>query len=151
MFDLNFQGQTSRSSDLFWFIWNPRPRECWNRHQDRACSMYTDRDNKGHVGVCLTLIFKVEGQGHEIYFSFFDIPDLENARIDTKIKSVSCLQAEITKVIQVHIIDLGFQGQPSRSRNWFWFIRDLRHWKCRNRHQDHLFAIITSLVIEGQF
>ena len=79
--------------------------------------MYTDRDNKGHVGVCLTLIFKVNRQGHVIHFGLFEIPDLDNAEINTKIRSVSCLQAEITKVIQVHIIDLGFQGQPSRSRN----------------------------------
>ena len=81
--------------------------------------MYTTREKWGHVGVCLTLIFKVKGHGHEIYFSFFDIPDLQNARIDTKIKSVSCLQPEITKVIPVHVYDLDFQGQPSRSRNWF--------------------------------
>ena len=28
----DFQGQPSRSRDLFWFIWNPLPRQCWNRH-----------------------------------------------------------------------------------------------------------------------
>ena len=38
--------------------------------------MYTARDKRGHVSVCLTLIFKVKGQDHEIYSSFFDIPDL---------------------------------------------------------------------------
>ena len=72
--------------------------------------------------VWLTLIFKVNRQGHEFYFNFFDIPDLNNARINTKIKSVSCLQPEITKVIPVHVYDLEFQGQPSRSRDSFWFI-----------------------------
>ena len=54
--------------------------------------------------------------------TFFDIPDLENARIDTKIESVLCLQPEITKVIPVHVYDLEFQGQPSKSRDSFWFI-----------------------------
>ena len=77
--------------------------------------MYTTRDNRGHVGVCLTMIFKVKGQGHEINFSFFDIPDLKNARIDTKIKFVSRFLQEVTKVIQVHMYDLIFkvnrQGQ----------------------------------------
>ena len=68
------------------------------------------------------MIFKVNHQGHEIYFNFFDIPDLENARIDTKIESVLCLQPEITKVIPVHVYDLEFQGQPSKSRDSFWFI-----------------------------
>ena len=47
MFDLNFQGQTSRSSDLF---------------------------------------------------GLFEIPDLENVEIDTKIEPVACIQTEITKV-----------------------------------------------------
>ena len=101
--------------------------------------MYTTRDKRGHIGVCLTLIFKVNHQGYVIYFGLFEIPDLENveintkiksvaciqpeiferfcipdlknARIDTKIKSVSCLQPEITKVIPVHMYDLDFEGQ----------------------------------------
>ena len=115
----DFQGQPSRSRDLFWFIWDPQPRECWNQHQDLFCSMYTTRDNRGHVGVCLTLIFKVKGQGHEINFSFFDIPDLKNARIDTKIKFVSRFLQEVTKVIPIHMYDLDFQGQPSRSEHSF--------------------------------
>ena len=145
VYDLEFQGQPSRSRDLFWFIWDPRPRECWNRHQDQVCSMCTTRDNRGHVGVCLTLIFKVKSQGHEINSSFwfnptyrlhigallsaalltylltyfFDIPDLKIARIDTKIEFVSRFLQEVTKVIPVHIYDLDFQGQPLRPENWF--------------------------------
>ena len=50
------------------------------------------------------------------------MPDFKNARINTKIKSVLCLQPEITKVIPVHVFDLEFQGQLSRSRDLFWFI-----------------------------
>ena len=78
--------------------------------------MCTTRDNRGHVGVCLTLIFKVKGQGHEINFSFFDIPDLKNARIDTKIEFVSRFLQEVTKVIPVHtcmtlIFKVNRQGQ----------------------------------------
>ena len=38
--------------------------------------MYTAKDKRGHVAVCLTLIFKVKGQGHEIHSSVFDIPDI---------------------------------------------------------------------------
>ena len=55
------------------------------------------------MGVYLTLIFKVKGQGHEINFSFFDIPGLKNVRIDTKIEFVSRFLQEVTKVIPVHI------------------------------------------------
>ena len=81
--------------------------------------MYTTRDNRGHVDVCLTMIFKVKGQGHEINFSFFDIPDLKNARIDTKIKFVSRFLQEVTKVIQVHMYDLDFQGQRQGQTIYF--------------------------------
>ena len=54
-----------------------------------------------------------------LILAFFDIPDLKNARIDTKIKFVSRFLQEVTKVIQVHMYDLDFQGQPSRSDNLF--------------------------------
>ena len=50
--------------------------------------------------MCVTLSSKVNRQGHVIFFHIFDIPDLENVRIDTKINFVSCLQPEIRKVMQ---------------------------------------------------
>ena len=34
------------------------------------------------------------------FFNIFDILDLENVRIDTKINFLSCLQSEIRKVMQ---------------------------------------------------
>ena len=37
----------------------------------------------------MTLVFKVNRQGHVIYFNSFEIPDLKNVRIDTKINSAS--------------------------------------------------------------
>ena len=83
--------------------------------------MYTTGNKRGHVGACLTLIFIVKGQGHEIYFSFFDISDLKNARIDTKVKIVSRLLQEVTKVKPVSMYDLDLQGQPSRSESLFQF------------------------------
>ena len=109
MFDLNSQGQTSRPSNIFWFIWNPRPRECRNRHLDRTCSMYTTRNKRGHVGVCLTLNFKVNRQGHVLYFGLFEIPDLDNVEINTKIRSVACIQPEKNEVTYVYV--------------WPWFSR----------------------------
>ena len=50
--------------------------------------------------MCVTLSSKVNRQGHVIFFHIFDILDLENVRIDTKINFVSCLQPEIRKVMQ---------------------------------------------------
>ena len=67
--------------------------------------------------ICVTLSSQVNRQGHVIFFNIFDIPDLENVRIDTKIKSVTCIQPEMRKVIQL-MCDLEFQGQPSRSRDF---------------------------------
>ena len=62
--------------------------------------MFTTRDTKGHTQMCLTLIFKVNHQGQVTDFRFSEILDLENVRIDTKIKSVARIQPEIRKVIQ---------------------------------------------------
>ena len=53
------------------------------------------------------------------WFVFFEILDLEKVRIDTEIMSVLYIQPEIRKVIIVYIDDLGFEGQPSRSRDLF--------------------------------
>ena len=50
--------------------------------------------------MCVTLSSKVNRQGHVIFFNIFDILDLENVRIDTKIDFVLCLQPEIRKVTQ---------------------------------------------------
>ena len=59
--------------------------------------------------ICVTLSFKVNRQGHIISFNIFDIRDLENIRIDTKINFVSRLQPEIWKVMQKGV--------------WPWFSR----------------------------
>ena len=50
--------------------------------------------------MCVTLSSKVNRQNHLIVFDIFDILDLENVRIDTKINFVSCLQPEIRNVMQ---------------------------------------------------
>ena len=47
----------------------------------------------------LTLTLKVNRQGQVTNFGLFEITDLELVRIDTKIKSVSCIQPKIRKVI----------------------------------------------------
>ena len=62
--------------------------------------MYTTKDKGGHINVTLTLTFKVSSQGEVNYFGDFVIPDVEKVRFDTKIKSVSCIQAKLKKVIK---------------------------------------------------
>ena len=44
------------------------------------------------------MAFKVNRQGHVIYFGLFEIPDPDNVEIDTKIMSVACIQPEIKEV-----------------------------------------------------
>ena len=47
----------------------------------------------------LTLKIKVNHQGQVADFGFFEILDIENVRIDTKIESIVGIQPEISKVI----------------------------------------------------
>ena len=41
--------------------------------------------------MCVILSSKINRQGHVIFSNIFDILDLENVRIDTKINFVLCL------------------------------------------------------------
>ena len=61
--------------------------------------MFTTRDTKGHTQMCLTFIFKVKNHSQVTDFEFSEILEFANVRIDTKIKSVACIQPEIRKVI----------------------------------------------------
>ena len=69
--------------------------------------------------MCVTSSFKVNRQGHMIFFNIFDIYDLENVRIDTKINVVSSLQPEIRKVMQKGV--------------WPWF--------SRSSNEDRIFSL----------
>ena len=76
-------------------------------------------DLENHIHVCLTSILKVIRQGQVIYFGVFEIPDLENVEINTKIKSVTYIQPDIKKVTLNCMFDLNSYGQLSRSRELF--------------------------------
>ena len=109
VFDLQFQGQPSRSGDWFWVFWDPQPCKCQNRHQDQVCSLYTAGDEKGHTMSVCNLEFQSQPSRSHNFFIIFDILDLENVRSDIKINFVSCLQPEIRKDIQKCV--------------WSWFSR----------------------------
>ena len=59
--------------------------------------MYSARDNKGHLKVCLSLIFKVNYGGQVTYVSHFEIPIIGYVQVDTKIESVSRIQPMTSK------------------------------------------------------
>ena len=109
MFDLDFQGQTSRSGDWFWVFWDPRLENVRIDTKVKSASCIQPELMKVIQWMCVTLNSKVDRQGHGIVFNIFDILDLENVRIDTKINFVSCLQPEIWKVMQKGV--------------WPWFSR----------------------------
>ena len=71
--------------------------------------MYSAKDNKGHLEVCLTLIFKVNYGGQVTYVSHFEIPKIGYVQIDTKIESVSRIQPMMKKGYQVSNYDLDFK------------------------------------------
>ena len=60
--------------------------------------VYSPRKQRLYRYICMTLNFEVNRQGHMIRFGLFEISDLENVEINTKIKSVACLQPEVEEV-----------------------------------------------------
>ena len=79
--------------------------------------MYTTGDEKCLARGYLTLLFKVNHQSQLTDFIFSEILDIENARIDTKINIISCIQPKIREVMQKLAFDLDIQNQPSKSVN----------------------------------
>ena len=69
--------------------------------------------------MCLTSIFKVNYQGQVTYFGFSEIFDLAVVRIDTKIKSVACIQPEIWKVKQRMCVTLSSKVNRQGHVNFF--------------------------------
>ena len=61
--------------------------------------MFATRNMKGLGKRCLTLNFKINHQGQVTEFGFSEILDIVNVRIDSKIKSVSCIQPELREAI----------------------------------------------------
>ena len=66
------------------------------------------------MNVILTFTFKVSSQGEVNYFGDLVITEVEKVKIDTKIKSVSSIQAELKNAMKSEF-DLDLKGQPSRS------------------------------------
>ena len=62
-------------------------------------AMMADLENNNFKKYGLTLKIKVNHQGQVTDFEFFEILDIENVRIDTKIESIAGIQPEISKVI----------------------------------------------------
>ena len=67
----------------------------------------------------LILKIQVNHQGQVTDFGFFEILDIENVRIDTKIKSIAGIQPEISKVIWKMFMTLS--SKVKRSRYVYYF------------------------------
>ena len=62
--------------------------------------MYTTKNKEDHINVTLTFTIKVSSRSEVNYFGDLVIPDVDKVRIDTKIKSVSYIQAKLKKAIK---------------------------------------------------
>ena len=90
--------------------------------------------------MCVTLGFKVNRWDHVIFYNIFDILDLENVRIDTKIEFVSCLQPEIWKVMK-KVFDLDFQGYAIKIE--FFHYHRWIPWPRKHTHEKYFQKIRT--------
>ena len=80
--------------------------------------------------MCLTFIFKVKHQGQVTDFKFFEILDIANVRIDTKIKSAACIQPEIRKVIKRMCVTSSFKVNRQDHVIFKTYFRHPRPRKC---------------------
>ena len=69
--------------------------------------VYKARAKQGNAMMRMTLSCMVNRWGQVNYAHVFDIPVLENGKIGTKVKSVSCLQQD-TKISRKSLFDLDF-------------------------------------------
>ena len=67
----------------------------------------------------MTLKIKVKHQGQVTDSGFSEILDIVNVRIDTKIKSIACIQPEISKVIGKMCMALSFKVKRLKYVNYF--------------------------------
>ena len=98
IYDLSFEGQPSRSRNLFQFFWGPWPQKCQNRHQDQLCVIITSLVMNGQVAESLTSNFKIIRQGHVIYFNIFEFYDLNYVENGTNLIDLSHLDQKISRL-----------------------------------------------------
>ena len=87
------------------------------------------------VTFCLTLIVKVEGQGHDIDIYLFEFRDIDLVLIDTKRKFLWYILPDISYWMRYVMFDHAFQGQRSSSRCLYIFFWISRHQFSTYRHQ----------------
>ena len=148
MFDLAFQGQRSRSWYRYNFFWFPRHRFSTYRHQTQVSTIYTTRDIILNALSCLTLNFKVKGQGHNHETYIFEFPDIHLVILDTKHKFLSHVLPEISYWMHYVMFDLEFQGQRSRSQYLHIIFWISWHQFSGNRHKNYVSIASPSRDIE---
>ena len=98
IYDLGFEGQPSKSSNLFLFIWDSRPQQCWYRHHDQLCIIITSPVTKEQLEGSFTSNFKVIRQGHVNYFSIFGFYGLNFVENNTNVITLSHLHQKISRL-----------------------------------------------------
>ena len=91
-----------------------------NKSEINNVAMMVDLENNIHFKrIGLTLKIKVNRQGQVTELGFSEFLDIENVRIDTKIKSIACTQPEISKVIGKICMTLSSKVKRLRYVNCF--------------------------------
>ena len=98
IYDLSFEGQPSRSRDLFQFFWDPWSQKCQNRHQDQLCIIITNLVMNGQILGSLTSNFKVIRQGHVIYFTIMNSTTSFMWKNGTNLIDLSHLHQKISRL-----------------------------------------------------
>ena len=98
VYDLSFESQPSRSSDLFQLFWDPWPQKCQNGHHGQLCLIITILVMNRQVEGSLTLNFKVIRQSHVIYFKLLEFYDLNYVENDTNVITLSHLHQKISRL-----------------------------------------------------
>ena len=104
-FDIKFQGQTLRSQYWCIFFRTPRHRFSIYRHQKQVSKIYTDIYYQIYhikcVTSCLTLNFKVNGQGHniDIYVFWIQRHRFSTYRHETQVSTIYTTRDIILNVL----------------------------------------------------
>ena len=100
MFDLEFQGQRSRSQHRYIFFWILRYQFRTNRHQTQVSTIYTTRDSILDWLCHAWPWISKSKVNHETYFLF---PEIYSVIVDTKHKFLWHILPEISLNVLRHV------------------------------------------------
>ena len=115
----------------------------WQLRYADWCSGNRSLIRRWSVSCSLTTFSSTFEMNCKFEIGLYEITDLDLFRLDTKVKSVSCIQTKIREVEQ-NKFDLDVQGQQSKLGYWFCFYWDPSPRESWNQHRDLVLTIYTA-------